>query len=514
MSYEQVATFEGDKTLAEGESLEILGLDNFGIPTFWVPNEGTPAAGLVFKVGPGTEPITYRGLTHIVEHAVGLAVGNPPHASGLPHHFDIANFSKVGSADELSSFLSLVSWTLSSPPLDQVDDARKEVDAEGQTFRIGARERILQLRHGLMGRGANSIPEYGIRKSGHRLILNWCAANFMRSNAALWISGEPPERADLRLLSNPVSRSNYGVLNVPAPGAIHGEPGEVALSYLCSRNEAARFATWIVGNRATSELCGVRKISSYVSVDWDDVDRNRAEVVIAANCAPGRDDEVARVLIAAIESTLTHLPTIDDVEAYKRHALAQFAGVENAPRLAYGAAVNYVRALRIESREELVANLGQLSADSLRVAVTELLSTLLLVAAPGCAVIDERFRLVADWAGEKMSGVTVRPSKFSDRRSRELIVNNVGLTLQENGHLTTVRFSQCGLMLISASNRSRDLISENGSRLLIRSDDWKDGDDLIAILDQEIPVEKRIVMDRFTPAPHEGVGDRRLTPRD
>lgn len=484
-----------DGTLSPN-ALEVHRLDSFGVPAFWVPSEGPVTAGLVFHVGRAAEPAALAGITHLIGHLVTESLGLPAHQTFDPVGVDVTGFSTSGSPEEVAAVLGALTVRLSVVPLEGLDEARATLKAESAGKIPGPREQLLRLRHGAMGYGALSFDEFGVRKAGHLQIGGWANRFMNTSNAAIWMTGPMIDEIRVRLVRGSRAQIDPHLLDVPTPGAAYGSEGHVAVSLVAPRSHALDAAVHIAGARARQELCVNRQISRYVEVTSERLDHERVEVVAIADAHPDRDDEVARVLLWVLDCLAAAPPSIDEINSYRDQIAWRYFDPAGGAALASAHAIGHVTAARAESWSEASQSLGSITGDAVSTSLQAAMSTLLITATRKCGVLAERFEYVGNWAPSPVPGARVKAVKLPGevKPDRELWIGPQGLTIREGDRIASVRYSECVMMLRDESGY-RELISENGGRVVILANAWQRGDQIVASIDSEMTPERTLILD-------------------
>ncbi len=177
-----------------------------GVPVFFLPLPGLLRAELLFRVGEVDEALPRRGISHIVEHlALRFRPDRPDwwRSQGTVGPY-VTRFSVRGEPDDITSFLSGVTASLSDLPVERLPGELAVLRTEAVNSSRGSVKEIWSRRFGAQGLGLSDYGEFGLKWLGPSDVRAWCEERFNAGNAALWISGDVPP--DLRLNLKPGKR--------------------------------------------------------------------------------------------------------------------------------------------------------------------------------------------------------------------------------------------------------------------------------------------------------------------
>lgn len=206
-----------------------------GVPVFFLPVPGLLRAELIFRVGDVDEALPRRGITHLVEHLALHSRAHRPdwwraNARVEPY---ATRFYVRGAPDDVSSFISDVTTSLSELPLDRLPAELAVLRTEAANSGGGSIKQIWSHRFGARGLGVSDYVQFGLKWLGASDVRAWAEERFNAGNAVLWVSGELP--SNLRLNLKPgkrFPRPQVKPLDHATPAFYHhGETG-VALSML------------------------------------------------------------------------------------------------------------------------------------------------------------------------------------------------------------------------------------------------------------------------------------------
>lgn len=119
-------------------------------------------------------------------------------ANGMVDHLRTVFFAQ-GTREEVLGFLTAVTHSIQVLPLDRLEDEKRVLETEAATQAASAYETLFGLRFGASRHGLMNYAELGLRAASAESVVQWAAERFTRENAALWMSGPPPEELELNL---------------------------------------------------------------------------------------------------------------------------------------------------------------------------------------------------------------------------------------------------------------------------------------------------------------------------
>jgi zinc protease len=216
-----------------------------GVPVFFLPVPGLLRAELIFRVGQVDEALPRRGITHLVEHLALHSRAHRPdwwraNATVEPY---VTRFSVRGAPDDISSFISDVTTSLSELPIDRLPAELAVLRTEAVNAGGGSIREIWSHRFGARGLGVSDYLEFGLKWLGASDVRAWAEERFNAGNAVLWVSGELPRNLRLNLRPGKrFPRPQVKPLDHATPAFYH-HPGNtgVALSMLSKAGITTRY---------------------------------------------------------------------------------------------------------------------------------------------------------------------------------------------------------------------------------------------------------------------------------
>jgi hypothetical protein len=218
----------------------------------WYTDVGGPCmGGLVFRTGRADETLPTAGINHLVEHLALFPLWD--------HGFDMngvvsiltTSFFVSGTQQQTESFLSETCRSLSSLPMDRLDDERQVVETEARSSG-GSFAGSASARFGPRGFGIIDWFDFGVHHLTADAIESWAAERFTRGQAAAWMTRPPSP--DLRLELPPGEPmpipTPEPIPDIRIPSHIHGWGHHMGCSFMATRSMPLFIATAILRERA------------------------------------------------------------------------------------------------------------------------------------------------------------------------------------------------------------------------------------------------------------------------
>ncbi|WP_436530584.1 M16 family metallopeptidase [Actinoplanes sp. HUAS TT8] len=455
-----------------------------GVPTLHSPATGPMRAGLVFRVGFADEPLARHGITHLLEHlalhSLGMAEYHFNGETGVEH----TGFHLTGSPSEVATFLTRVSAALHDLPMHRLpiekDVLRAEASARGGT------DPMPLWRHGAVGHGTVSYPEWGLPAITEDDLRAWAARYFTRDNAVLWVTGEQIP-AGLRLTLPPGRRepSPAPASALPVtPAWFRGGPGVVAWDALVARGAATEVFADLLERAMFRELRQESGLSYTAGARWRPIGRDRALVVAFADALPEKQGAVLGGFVDVLARLRAGIVDPDDLATVvRRRGQALWEAEQSGDRLA-GVARDYLAGLPVRSAE---AEFRAYEA----VTVTEIAAVAAAASAAGLLMAPSG--TYGDWAGftpaPNSSTTTVTGTAYESLEDPDenLIIGPDGVSVGDR----TVRFADCVIMR-AWPDGARALLGTDGIGISVEPTLYRGGAEIIGWLDRGVSPAVRV----------------------
>lgn len=467
-----------------------------GLPVWWVQTPGEFTAALYLRVGTADEALPIAGITHLVEHLVMAAVGRREHGHNALVDETTCVFYADGDRAEVLEFLTLVGRAIATVDLSRLEHERRVLRAEAAQRDPGVVARLLELRYGVQGYGLGNDAELGLRWVGEPEVRAWWARHFTRGNAAVWMSGEPPEDLGFELPDGPrVPLPEGDPLPHALPAFIDGGTGGVALSGVGERSTALTLALTVAEERLGERLRHGHGVSYSTFADYRPIGKRRAHLMLGSD---GRDED-AELLLAELWTCMGELAergaTTDELDRARR-------SIERGRRDPQALLGDLAFAVDCEltgvphlSEAELDAERAHVDGPAVAAALREVLDGALLLGPEGSQPIAGVPELpVPD--PEPLEGERFRPARSGLLRRRgdaELVIGERGLCFRTGDERLAIDWPEVAAVERWPSGEQR-VIAIDGRWVGIAPFHWDDGARAVSLLHARVP------SDRIVPA--------------
>jgi hypothetical protein len=467
-----------------------------GVPVFYVDTPGPMTGALTFRVGQGDETLIGRGITHVIEHLALAPVVAEHRASNGRVAMTITLFEAEGEPEELGGFFTHAARSLSELDYDRLETERRVLRTEDRR-RGGSLGALAHgLRFGPAGYGLVDFPELGLFGATPETIEAWRTRWFTRGNAALWLSGPPPDNLDLSALPEgeliPPPRPEPLPYKLPAwyPAA----DSYIAVSLLAPRGNALWMAGGILQERLYERLRSSEGRSYEVSVGYDPMTAHDASLLIVVDTLPEEAESVRDALSVELHKFARSGATEEELAEVMR--LRERAGRD--PRAPIGAAEHHALETLFGGtpipRDQLDRDLAALTGDEVGAALREALGSALWLVPSAIGVYDRRVRPLPNLAENAVEGRAFpRPRGVPDDLEGDVLVvgaDGVSVTDAEGGS-TTVLAAHCRALQVY-DDGARLLWASDSVRLFVHPAVWEDGEEAIAAIDALVDAELHV----------------------
>jgi hypothetical protein len=473
-----------------------------GIPMFWSDAPGRFMGLVVFRAGRSDETLPWSGVCHLVEHlALPTEYPRSLEFNGTVDTLTTA-FWALGPRERVLEFLAQLVSSLGALPLERIETERRILLTEASRSDMHPIDGSLNLRFGAQGPGLRGLDELGLHRLSPDDVMRWSAERYTRGNAAAFLTGEPPDDTAWKLPPGdritPPEPQPIPYLELPAVH-VGGTTGMVVVAFVAERSTDLRVVIAIAERRARRRLRYALGVTYEVSWSYDPLTGDLVHLTIWADSLPANANDVARELVAVLDDLAETGPTEEELEEEVEQGREWHADPENvSSNLAYWA-VEELLGHEFQTDEELIAELAAVTPASAARALSAGLETALLVLPAETRPPDARFTPYPVFSPERVSGKAhaLRGLNVSRAaRKTRLVLGDDGVSLLLGDEdAITVRFDEC-VALERWSTGDRALWSTDGFRLEIVTEAWRGGDAVIRAVDERVPPELVIPMDR------------------
>ncbi|QUQ71448.1 M16 family metallopeptidase [Kutzneria sp. CA-103260] len=457
-----------------------------GIRTLIAPSDGPLTAGLVFRVGCADEPLSRRGITHLVEHLALHRHGLIEHDANAATGLTTTHFFTSGSDQAVVGYLTSVCDSLRDLPLDRMATEKTILRTE-QASR--PHDPLLVWRYGAVGFGAAGYPEWGLEAIAEDDVRNWAATRFTRDNAVLWIAGDAPAGLELTLpsgIQHPLPPLTSALATTPAYFAEGG--GKITFSAVVERSaRASLFA--LVLERALYRALRTEDGNSYaVATSYAPRDADAATITGLADALPEKQDAVLGGLIDVLAAFRYGRIDADELEVVRDKATSAIDRPGAIRAMLFTEAVDLLYGRTRTSLRDFRGELAAVTVDDLREVAEQTLDSLLLQVPR-----DSR----ADWAGfaeaPMWSDAATTGGDFPSLQNKDLtlVLGQEGVSMVSPYGALTVLYVDCVLMQCWPDG-ARRLIGADGVSVSIEPNLHDVAAETIAGIDERIGPERMV----------------------
>ncbi|MFE4544979.1 hypothetical protein [Arthrobacter sp. NPDC056727] len=414
-----------------------------GVPVFWVESTQPLTAQLVFRAGVQDESFMTAGLTHLVEH---LAMSGVPDLRRQSHNATVGltftSFTCSGKAEALTSFLAAVCSFLSAPDLSRLEIEKKILAAEASSTLPPATGEHLRQRFGLTSLGLADVSPPSLEGLEPVDVLQLLQSHFTAGNAALALSGPPPEGLRLDLPSGPPRRPDTAnALDIPLPVWFEQGWPRLGLSFEVpagteAMREAVRAVSRIACRRAHATLRQERGWIYDIDVMHFLDNGDRGILCFESDPTARHADDARLGLMAILQDLQFNGPTADElhteVEELQEYLDDSASGIE----MAIAAAESHLLGRAPVSLEDKLALARGVTAEDCRAALASLDATAIFGMPEGTQPKDDSIRSDSErpveWLGGREFRRSVRGAFLGVPGGSKLFVGEKGVTLSSD----------------------------------------------------------------------------------
>jgi predicted Zn-dependent peptidase len=467
-----------------------------GVPVFWHTQPGRLNASLIFGVGIAHETFLETGITHLVEHLAMRPLRTSRYENNATTAMLHTSFDVTSSPETVVDHLRRICESLSDLDTGPLDLERGVLVAEertsegpGVTAWLPASIWFGNQAYGLAG----NIQVATVRASADD-VHAWRADWFHRGNAALVLSGPPPEGLRLPLPDGPPRRPPAPLpfeLATPAQTTV---PNGVVGCALVDWTAEMACAVGTLMSRLTDRLRHLEGLVYDIGFDHQMIDERRAVLGFGTDMP----DKHARRVLEAVRDELTALgaagPTDEELTADRDSLVEQLAEREFAEYRAFDDAMSELTGWSSAAAHQKQVLAG-VEADGVAAAARELAAKLVLCAPQGRVPAD-----LPELPGSPLPPVRGRELKralvgSTAPRGFRLVVSEEGLTSYYGSSsvpVAVVRFDDIAGVGVEHTDGQLPILhlfGVHGGMITVRPGDWRSGRNLVRDLLARFPDE-------------------------
>lgn len=424
------------------------------------PGTGTLSAMLGFRVGMYDEPLSMRGISHLVEHlALHRFDSHVEHRNG--HVLGpMTQFTAHGSEEHVVAFLNAVCAGLRDLPVERLDPERSILLTEAQSRSGGSGDAAVRARYGAEGPALAAYRELGLDWLGSREVTDWARRWFVAENAVLWISDRIPEGLDLRLPAGehqplpPITPQR-----TVTPAWLEGQRGLLVLEAAVPRSTSAALFTQVFEAALFRTLRLESALSYTAAAQYEPVASDTAQLLAVADSRPDDDAAVVGTVADLLAGMRAGHFDARDVEAARSVLLRQIDdSLRDGSRalMVAGAALMGDELKSVDQQRELIRSVTE--ADLRDIADVVWSSAIWQTSVGPLDWIGAE--PVGPWNDSAVDGVWFEPSASSER----VVIGAEGVSVVSPQGVLTVRAEDCRL-LATFPDGGKLIIGSNGNAI-------------------------------------------------
>lgn len=461
-----------------------------GVPVFWAESPEPFAGTLTFRVGYADETLPTSGLTHLVEH---LALWQFGGAARYEYNGTVSaietEFYATGTPGEVADFLTRTAEALAALPLDKLDIERGILLTEENAKSVGPVTQQRFLRYGAVNHGLNYFYQLGLHRSSADEVAQWARERFTSGNAALWLSGPPPD--DLRLPLPDGARMSLPTPATPVdrlPVFFNDDASWVSISFTGPADPLLATAAEVATNRLVKRLRYDAGVTYDVSFESERLTVDEQLCTIWADCLPDRAQEATDLFLETLQELAVHGPSAEELE----RDVDEFVQFQSDPYSinAYLALCAHRELLALEQRseEELLRMARETTSEQVAEALQAALQDAVLAAPKGVRRPDS-FNAPGHEQLELHGEEFVVTKPLEAGRAGTLVLADDGFSFVErDGTRTTVERER--LVAVSKYDDGVVILRRDCNCTIdVIPEEYENGDELVARILERVPDE-------------------------
>jgi predicted Zn-dependent peptidase len=454
-----------------------------GVPVFWQQGPEPLTAGLVFDVGRRDETFAGGGVTHLVEH---LVMGSLP-KSHLDRNACVSpaatEFFATGRPDAVAGFLRQVCQALSDLPTDRLAHEARVLLAEEERRGGDLVGHLLMVRYGARGLGLQGMVEPALSAITAEQVREHAERWFVRENAALWLTGPPPEGLSLPLGSGPrPTRPEQARLPLALPAQVRYPGPDPAVSFeVDGEDDVVLTGLRVLLDRLTERLRFEGGHSYDVDFDTQAVGGTLTHVTFVADAPPPEVEAVLQGLWSELHRLADEGPTAEELAHDLEGMRERFDDPRSVEGLVGAAAGRHFYGLPVLGAEERLRAREQLTPDDVVAVLRPALATVLVLVPDSAPEVLREVPELPDGTPDRVTGREWRRRLPSDMpRGARLVTAPEGLTLLAHGRQLTVRYDDCVALGVGEVGHAHlEVVGGHALTVPVCEEDWKDGATLV-----------------------------------
>lgn len=467
-----------------------------GVRAVWADLPGPLRAGLVVRVGAADETLPTSGVSHLLEHLALFGAGRPgDHSNGFVDQ-TVSMYHCTGDAGTVRDFLRDVTRGLSDPPVERLAVERGVLKAEAARGSRTPEDDLLVWRYGAQGYGLAGQDQLGVGTLTAKAVRAWSARYATRQNSVLWFSQPPPAGLAVTLPDGehrPPPDPRPSILPVLPAYFEAADRSGVALHSVLERSFANGVLEQVLQARLV-DLLRVKHAYAYApQVDYRPLTESAGRLVVVSDAVEGRSGEVMDMLCSTLTGLGDQPPTEDELAECERRRRTAWDAPGASLGLVTSAAWGMAMHAQVYSADEVDAATAAVTPEEVSAVAREALARALLCAPQGKEPVRHVWSAAPGSTHDAVIGRTLRRA-WKDQPG-ELVVGRTGVTRRQGEVSVTVPVEHVAAVQRWADGL-RVLVADDGARVVVEPNLWKDGAGAVATIDAIFPAD--VVVDMGT----------------
>jgi hypothetical protein len=471
-----------------------------GVPAYFAAAPGDTHVGLIVGVGAVDEPLALRGVTHLCEHLIlSQIAGRDLDCNGEVGVAD-TQFIASGSVEQTAAFLNGVAGALRVLPTERFDKELAILQLEADRDEFNVLDLFLTARFGAQSYGRAAKPEFALLDIDVDRARAWAVDHFPSAPAALWVVGPDPvavvDRLEPGLL--PARRAATACPASPRVGrrAVVGDVAGPGVSFVVCDTTANKAAIGILQEELEHEIRQERALAYGVGASHTPLRGGITHVCLGVDTTEENRPEVVRVLHDEFVRFADHGPSPPALTRYVTAVLKMMSDPAWSAQVATNRAVDHVAGVDSTPASILVEEVAALTVESVAGAFRQALDTGLALVPPGTPPL-RLFPYDPPAVDARAGPVSIHRGRRAHRQER-LALGGGFVTWWGDRTMAPLQvgYASCELV-IAWDNGDRILVDADGSQLLLEPSHFRDGESVIAAVDNVMSAAPRLLPDRY-----------------
>jgi hypothetical protein len=352
---------------------------------------------------------------------------------------------------------------------------------------------LLGLRCGPHGHGLLDYREFGLHQLGPDAISAWARERFTSGDAAVWLSGPPPEDFSLPLapgaaLAPPELEPIPGLA---LPAHVDRWSGGIAIGFLVDRTTAATTFLRVAAERVHEQLRMTAGLTYSVGADYLPLTKDVAHVTLGADCLDEHATRVRDGILDVLGALEEDGPTVAELAEAAADARKWWADPSDLSGRLDQAAADVLFGKEPKDVASLISEVEALEPRDVSSLLQDALPAAILGAPPGATPVARGYVRYDVGAAPRPEGRTYKGHGHRPwDRKPTLVADETGIALlQPHEPDVVVPFATC-VAVMRRDDGAVSLLGRDGSSVEFVPTWVRDGDELLALVERHVPAER------------------------